>query len=280
MLRRLLPSSNETIRFPSAMQAEAKVVSHEPVQAGYRLLRLSCPGLATQASPGQFIHVRVPALDPGALRRPFSLCDVHPEDGTITVLYKQVGRGTAAMAGLRAGDPVDIIGPLGRGFKLPEAGVTPLLVGGGFGVAPLYYLARTIGRPVHLFVGGRTANDILLVDWFERLGFCEVHPATDDGSFGVKGLVTKPLDDWRSDHADTPVALYACGPGPMLHAIDDRAVAWKVPGFISFDRRMACGVGACLGCTQKIRAGGMVAIARVCADGPVFRAGQIVWEEV
>ena len=261
------------------MQSETTVLSHEPLQAGYRLLRLVSPSIAAAARPGQFVHVRVPGLDAGALRRPFSLCDVAPETGVLTILYKEVGRGTAAMRTIRAGDAVDVLGPLGKGFPPPAEGVLPLLIGGGFGVAPLYYLARTLGRPCHLFCGGRTAQDILLTDWFAQLGFCEVHPATDDGSLGVRGLVTAPLDAWRAAHPETRVALYACGPAPMLRAVDERALAWGMPGNLSFDRRMACGIGACLGCTQKIRAGEATAIARVCADGPVFKAGMIVWEE-
>ena len=265
----------------------AAVVSHEPMGAGYRLLRLSAPRTAGAARPGQFVHVRVPGLDPSALRRPFSVCDAR--DGVLTILYKEVGRGTAALSSVRSGDAVDVLGPLGRGFPLPEPGERALLVGGGYGVAPLYFLARTIlasptapVAPPVLFVGGRTAADVLLADWFERLGV-EVRSATNDGSLGVRGLVTAPLDAWlaarAADSAATDAVLYACGPAPMLRAVDERALARGLKAWISLDRRMACGVGACLGCTQRVRNGDDTTLARVCADGPVFPQGTIVWDD-
>ena len=264
----------------------AEALEHAPMGAGYRLLRLSAPQTAGAARPGQFVHVRVPGLDPAALRRPFSICDAR--DGVLTILYKEVGRGTAALAAVRPGDAVDVLGPLGRGFPLPPAGARAVLVGGGYGVAPLHFLARAIraaapGGPAPvLFVGGRSAPDVLLTDWFERLGV-EVRPATNDGSLGAKGLVTAPLDAWldarAADSSAPPAVLYACGPGPMLRAVDERAIVRGLPAWISLDRRMACGVGACLGCTQRVRTEGGQTLARVCADGPVFPQGSIVWDD-
>lgn len=264
----------------------AEALEHAPMGAGYRLLRLSAPQTAGAARPGQFVHVRVPGLDPAALRRPFSICDAR--DGVLTILYKEVGRGTAALAAVRPGDAVDVLGPLGRGFPLPPAGARAVLVGGGYGVAPLHFLARAIraaapGGPAPvLFVGGRSAPDVLLTDWFERLGV-EVRPATNDGSLGEKGLVTAPLDAWldarAADSSAPPAVLYACGPAPMLRAVDERALARSLPAWISLDRRMACGVGACLGCTQRVRTDGGQTLARVCADGPVFPQGSIVWDD-
>ena len=264
----------------------AEALEHAPMGAGYRLLRLSAPQTAGAARPGQFVHVRVPGLDLAALRRPFSICDAR--DGVLTILYKEVGRGTAALAAVRPGDAVDVLGPLGRGFPLPPAGARAVLVGGGYGVAPLHFLARAIreaapGGPAPvLFVGGRSAPDVLLTDWFERLGV-EVRPATNDGSLGEKGLVTAPLDAWldarAADSSAPPAVLYACGPAPMLRAVDERALARSLPAWISLDRRMACGVGACLGCTQRVRTEGGQTLARVCADGPVFPQGSIVWDD-
>ena len=264
---------------------EAAVLSHEGRGAGYRLLRLSAPAVAAAAAPGQFVHLRVPALEASALRRPFSICDADPATGTLSVLYKQVGRGTAAMAALAPGDRVDLMGPLGRGFPLPPPDAAPLLVGGGYGVAPLYFLARTIlrGRPdaaPHLFVGGRTASDLLLLDEFRALGVA-VHPATNDGSLGERGLVTIPLDAFlrAAGPSDGKPVLYACGPSPMLRALDERALAGGFPAWLSLDRRMACGVGACCGCAQKARGpDGAVRVAMVCSDGPVFPQGSIVWD--
>ena len=255
---------------PLRSTVSAAVLSLEDLGSGYRRLRLAAPAAAAAAAPGQFVHVRVPALDASAMRRPISVCDADPAAGTLTLLFKVVGRGTAALAGVREGDRIDLMGPLGRGFPLPPGGAAVLLVGGGYGVAPLYFLARTVlarAGGVHLFAGGRTASDLLLLDDFRALGV-EVRPATDDGSLGAKGLVTAPLDaflDARGgvgDPATPPPVLYACG-----------LAAW-----LSLDRRMLCGVGACLGCTQTVRDGGAVATVRVCADGPVFPQGRIVWE--
>ena len=263
----------------------ASVLSHDGCGAGYRLLRLSAASIAEAATPGQFVQLRVPGLEASALRRPFSICNADPATGALLILYKQVGRGTAAMSALAPGDKVDAMGPLGRGFPLPPPDAMPLLVGGGYGVAPLYFLARTILREQpdaapHLFVGGRTASDLLLLDEFRALGVA-VHPATNDGSLGERGLVTVPLDAFlqtSGNPAFRPV-LYACGPAPMLRALDERALAGGFPAWLSLDRRMACGVGACCGCAQKVRdPDGAVRVAMVCSDGPVFPQGAIVWD--
>ena len=291
----------------------ASVLSHEERGAGYRLLSLSVPDIAAAAKPGQFVHLRVPGLEAGALRRPFSICDADADAGTLAILYKEVGRGTAAMASIAPGDRLDLMGPLGRGFPLPPPDAVPLLVGGGYGVAPLYFLARTIlarakksndhpttqppNHPtIHLFVGGRTAADLLLLDEFRKLGV-EVHLATNDGSLGTKGFATAPLDAYltslegpeslegrkqdlrtfRPSYLKT--VLYACGPFPMLRALDERAAAGGFPAWLSLDRRMACGVGACCGCAQKVRGpDGAVRVAMVCSDGPVFPQGAVVWD--
>ena len=257
----------------------AAVLSHADLGAGYRRLSLHAPAIAAGAAPGQFVQLRVPGLEASALRRPFSICDADPAAGTLAILYKRVGRGTAAMAPLAPGDGADLVGPLGRGFPLPPPDAAPLLVGGGYGVAPLYFLARTIlaggRREIHLFVGGRTASDLLLLDDFRALGVA-VHPATNDGSLGAKGLVTAPLDGFLAG-ARRPV-LSACGPAPMLRALDERALAGGFPAWLSLDRRMACGVGACCGCAQKVRGpDGAMRVAMVCSDGPVFPRGAIVW---
>ena len=198
--------------------------------------------------------------------------------GTQGALFLAMG------ANIAPGDKVDMMGPLGRGFPLPPPDAMPLLVGGGYGVAPLYFLARTIlaggMQDIHLFVGGRTASDLLLLDEFRALGVA-VHPATNDGSLGERGLVTVPLDAFlqtSGNPAFRPV-LYACGPAPMLRALDERALACGFPAWLSLDRRMACGVGACCGCAQKVRdPDGAVRVAMVCSDGPVFPQGAIVWD--
>ncbi|MBQ9726961.1 MAG: dihydroorotate dehydrogenase electron transfer subunit [Kiritimatiellae bacterium] len=267
------------------LRTDSTVLSHRPAGAGCRMLVLRAPEIAAAAAPGRFVHLRVPALEASALRRPFSICDADPATGSLSILYKEVGRGTAAMAALAPGDRVDLMGPLGRGFPLPPPDADVLLVGGGYGVAPLHFLAKVLsstprtGRIV-LFAGGRTAADLLLLGGFRALGV-EIRPATDDGSLGDRGLVTAPLDAFLEDAgpAARRAVLFACGPFPMLRALDERAAARGFAAWLSLDRRMACGVGACCGCAQKVRdPDGAVRVATVCGDGPVFPAGSVVWD--
>ena len=254
----------------------AKVVEHVEIGAGYRYLVFEAPQMAADLVPGQFVHVRVPALEASALRRPFSVFDA--EDGKVTVLYKTVGRGTAALNAVRPGDVLHVMGPLGHGFPLKCDGEA-LLVGGGYGVAPLHFLAKRfvaaagLPRP-KLFVGGRTAADLLALDRFEKLGI-EVFTATNDGSAGVKGLVTDPLDDLLANYRNrgTKFELFACGPDPMLKAVAMRATGTGSKGWISMDRHMVCGVGACYACIQKTVRGN----SRCCVEGPVFAAEDLVW---
>ena len=255
---------------------KCKVVSHEEIGAGYRYLVLAAPKMAADLMPGQFVHVKVPALEASALRRPFSVFDA--EDGKVTLLYKTVGRGTAALNAVAAGDEICVMGPLGHGFPLKCDGV-PLLVGGGYGVAPLHFLAKRfvqaagLPKPI-LFVGGRTKNDLLALDRFAALGI-EVRTATNDGSEGVQGLVTDPLDDELAQlrHEGRKFELFACGPDPMLKAVAMRATGTGSKGWISMDRHMICGVGACYACIQKTVRGN----SRCCIEGSVFAAEDLVW---
>ncbi len=254
-----------------------KVLAHEDWGAGYRYLLLDAPSIAADARPGQFVHVKVPGLEASALRRPFSIFNA--ADGKLELLYKQVGRGTRTLASVAAGETVNVLGPLGRGFPVKADGV-PLLVGGGFGVAPLYFLARVLlarqdAAPPKLFVGGRTKADLLALDRFAELGI-EVFPATNDGSVGVQGLVTDPLDDEmiRLRGEGRAFELFACGPDPMLKAVALRATGSKSKGWISMDRHMICGVGACYACIQKTVRGN----SRCCIEGPVFAAEDLIWD--
>lgn len=260
-----------------------RVASHVDAGAGYRRIVLEAPAIAPETRPGQFVHVRVPALADTDLRRPFSVFDAH--GGKIEILYKVVGRGTEAFAQTPPGAEVSVLGPLGRGFPAPAAGATAILVGGGYGVAPLHFLARDLARsgsaqrPV-VFAGGRTAADLLAVEDFEAAG-ARCILATEDGSRGAKGFVTGPLDaalkEFRA--AGRPFELYACGPDGLLKAVTERALELGVPGWISTDRHMVCGVGACFACIQKTRdASGGTVNSRCCVNGPVFKAAELVWD--
>ena len=262
-----------------AIDESARIVSHEEAGPGYRFLVVEAPKLAAALVPGQFVHVKVPGLEASALRRPFSVFDAC--DGQVTVMYKIVGRGTEALAQAKPGDAVSVLGPLGRGFPVACSGV-PLLVGGGYGVAPLHFLAKrqvAAGLKPILFVGGRTKDDLLALDRFAALGV-DVRTATNDGSAGAKGFVTEPLDDALIELRQKGEAfeLFTCGPDGLLKAVAMRATGAGVPGWISMDRHMVCGVGACFACIQKIRLpNGEEANARCCVNGPVFKAEDIVW---
>ena len=252
------------------------VLHHAPLKAGYWTLTLAAREIADSARPGQFVHIRIPSLEPSALRRPFSIFGAR--DGNLHILYKTVGRGTGKMNALNPGDTVTVLGPLGNGYPLTPAG-TPLLVAGGYGVAPLCFLAERLPCKGMVFIGGRTADDILAIEAFERLGW-PVHIATQDGSQGETGLVTLPLDRElaRLGAEGKRAELYACGPDGMLKAVGQRAIANNAQGWLSLDKHMVCGVGACLACVQTLRdPDGTTRLARVCRDGPVFESREIVW---
>ena len=254
------------------------VVSHEPMGPYYRVLTLDLPEVTATAVPGQFVHVRIAKLHDAVLRRPFSIYKV---DGSkLSILYKSIGRGTATMQALAPGDSISIVGPLGNGFPLDvKAGTTPVLIGGGYGVAPLYFLARRMTQRGVLFVGGAKAVDILLTDDFAAIGW-DVRIATDNGSLGEKGLVTAPLDAWlKAGEGMVHPEFYACGPNGMLKAVGERAIKGNWNAWLSLDRHMGCGVGACLACVQKVRLNGQDTLARVCKDGPIFEARDIIWDD-
>ena len=255
----------------------ANVLEHRDFGGGYNLLVLDVPAVASQVVPGQFIHLRVPRLGGAVLRRPFSVFKA--DDSSLSVLYKQVGRGTRAMAVIRAGEVLSIVGPLGNGFPEADPAAFPVLVAGGYGVAPLYLLASRTPAKGILFVGGRSAIDILCIDQFEALGW-DVQITTEDGSLGETGLVTSALDRWMADGgSERAPEFFACGPDGLLKAVGDRALAAKRPGWLSLDKHMGCAVGACLVCVQKIREDNDTVVwKRVCKDGPIFEAREIVWD--
>jgi len=269
------------------------VTRHEAFSGAYRIITFDAPAIAAEAMPGQFVHVQIPQLDEAALRRPFSIYKA--DGGELAVLYKPVGRGTEKMASTRVGDRVSVIGPLGQGFPALSDDAMPVLVAGGYGVAPLSFFAERSARKGIVFVGGRTAEDILCIEDFQRLGWT-VHVSTEDGSAGTRGRVTDVLDAWLDASRDPEDArrvtecdgagarspeFYACGPEGMLRAVSDRAAAHAWPAWISLDNHMGCGVGACLVCVQKVRAAdGTIQWQRACREGPVFCSTHLVWDDV
>ena len=213
-------------------------------------------------APGQFVNIQLEGM---FLRRPISVCDWDGEN--LTIVYKVVGKGTEAMSKMVPGTELDILTGLGNGYDLTPAGDAPLLIGGGVGVPPMYGLAkklRQMGKNVSVILGFNTASEIFYEEEFKALG-CRVTVTTVDGSCGVRGFVTTPLADMDYSH------FCACGPEPMLKAIYKASVT---SGQMSFEERMGCGFGACMGCSCKTLTG----YKRICKDGPVMKKEEILWE--
>jgi dihydroorotate dehydrogenase electron transfer subunit len=257
---------------------EAKVVEHQDIQGGYRLLVMAAPGIASEVKPGQFVHVRVPHLGESILRRPFSVFRV--EQDRLSILYKDVGRGTRTLQYLRPGEAISLIGPLGHGFPGLSEGHFPVIVAGGYGMAALYLTAKTLPVKGVAFFGGRSARDILCVKDFQALGW-DVRVTTEDGSLGTKGIVTVALDAWWNGEGEgRKPEMFACGPTGMLRAVSKRAIEKGWRAWVSVDEKMGCGVGACLTCVVKIRTDEPDGWKwqRSCREGPVFECREIVWE--
>jgi len=257
-------------------QEKTTVVEHHNFQGEYRILRLAAPEIGPLVKSGQFLHLLIPQLGERVLRRPFSIYKADAEG--VSILYKPVGRGTDSMRPLQVGDLVDIIGPLGNGYPQLAEGKIPVLVAGGYGNAALYLKAKELPVQGVAFFGGRTAEDILCVDEFKNLGW-EVRPTTNDGSLGVKGLVTADFDPWMQEQDIQSLELFVCGPTPMLKAMGDRAIEHNFTAWLSMDENMACGVGACLTCVIKRKTADGWEWARCCKDGPVFESREILWDE-
>ena len=211
---------------------------------------------------GQFVNIQLDGL---FLRRPISVCDYDAD--TLTIVYKVVGKGTEAMSKMVPGRKLDILTGLGNGYDLSLSGQKPVLLGGGVGVPPMYNLAKKLlaeGKEVTVILGFNTRSEIFYEDAFKALG-CKVIVATADGSYGVKGFATTPLSDIDYTY------FYTCGPEPMLKAVYK---ASKTSGQMSFEERMGCGFGACMGCSCKTLTG----YKRICKDGPVMKKEEILWQ--
>jgi dihydroorotate dehydrogenase electron transfer subunit len=252
-------------------QCLAKVIFNRELSPRYFHLRLAAGDLAALAQPGQFVQVKArPGWQP-LLRTPLSVHDACPAEGWLDLLYRVLGESTALLSQASAGSDLDILGPLGHGFTLPEADRKAWLLAGGIGVAPLFLLARKLreqGTEIQLLYGARTAVELVRVAEFEQLGV-EVKLASDDGSIGFRGNVVQLL---RSLDLVGKCQLYACGPRPMLGAVDRFSVERGLLTELSLEEYMACGIGACLGCACATKEGGF---AHVCTDGPVFRGGVV-----
>jgi dihydroorotate dehydrogenase electron transfer subunit len=262
------------------LRADAEVRANAALGGANRRISLAVPGWPGFA-PGQFVM-----LSPGArgaserddplLPRPMAVYRERRADGgaEVDVLYKISGRGTALLADARPGDRVRVVGPLGRGFPLPERGARALLVGGGTGIASLYELAAraAAGADVRVLLGARSEGDLMGRDDFAALPGVTLRLATEDGSAGTRGLVTALLEQ---ELAAGEAWVYACGPTPMMRAA--AALAAHRRTLVSLENPMACGFGVCLGCAAPLAGGGF---GLVCRDGPVFDAAAVDWEKL
>ncbi|MBQ7331598.1 MAG: dihydroorotate dehydrogenase electron transfer subunit [Oscillospiraceae bacterium] len=241
-------------------QSYFDIVSNEALTDSVYKMVLSGDTSAITA-PGQFVNIQLDGL---FLRRPISVCDY--DGSTLTIIYKVVGKGTEKLSGM-SGGKLDILTGLGNGYDLSLSGDHPVLIGGGVGVPPMYNLAKNLiaqGKQVSVILGFNTAREIFYEDAFRQLG-CQVTVTTVDGSYGVKGFVTDALKDMDYTY------FYTCGPEPMLKAVYKASLT---SGQMSFEERMGCGFGACMGCSCKTLTG----YKRICKDGPVMKKEEILWE--
>lgn len=279
----------------SKFDLTAKIISNVEVANAYFQMALECPEIAAIAKPGQFIHLLIDRRCDPLLRRPFTIYTA--KDGNIEILFQVIGRGTRLLSQKYPGEEVTVMGPLGNSFQILDGLKTAILVGGGVGVASLMILAeqlKEMGKRAMILIGAQSSSRILCVDEFREIG-AEVSVSTDDGSCGHQGFVTDLLVNilahptkyrlHRKDYGSDIISqkfpnciIYACGPDGMLKTVTKIAAEFRIPAQVTLENRMACGLGACLGCVLKMQtAPDEFEYKRVCVDGPVFDAQQIVW---
>ena len=243
-------------------QSIFKITSNEKIARDIFKMTLAGDTSAITA-PGQFVNIK---LDGFFLRRPISVCDCVGDN--LTLIYKAVGRGTEQMSRMKNGDELDLLTGLGNGYNTKKSGGSPLLVGGGVGVPPMYILCKKLvaeGKKVTVVLGFNSKDDVFYEDEFRALG-ADVHIATADGTYGTKGFVTDVIKNLQYTF------FYTCGPEPMFRAMHK---IMKTPGQYSFEERMGCGFGACMGCSCKTLTGNK----RICKEGPVMESEEIIWAD-
>ncbi|OGP95529.1 MAG: hypothetical protein A2157_09700 [Deltaproteobacteria bacterium RBG_16_47_11] len=271
----------------------AEILSNKKLSDQYYVMELRCPELTDGVKPGQFLMFRVREGYEPYLRRPFSFYGIKfsKDQRTFEILYKVVGLGTRMMTGMKRGEKIDIIAPLGNGFSLPSDIRTAVIVAGGIGLAPLLFLTEEVNKnrkdkveAIFLY-GGRGKADIIDIDRIKNIS-SEVRICTEDGSMGSKMLVTELLEGYlkekrTGEYDQRSTGIFSCGPKAMLKIVSSIARKYNIPCQVSLESFMACGFGACLGCVVKVLQGknGDIAYERVCKEGPVFDSERIVWDE-
>jgi dihydroorotate dehydrogenase electron transfer subunit len=276
---------------------KGKIVINKPITQSVNYLELSMPKIPAKLEPGHFLHIRLMHTNDPLLRRPLSVNRVVSRKikGKVTnnvgIVYKIVGKGTSLLKEMAVGESVDVLGPLGNGFDLGPVfknKQNALLVSGGMGVAPLIFLAQFIKKKnknikIEAFIGMDTKKELICLDDLKKLG-CKINISTDDGSQGFKGYVSDMLEKYlfKQQSLNPAPYVYACGPKPMLKALQKTGEKFQIPGQVSLDEMMGCGIGACLGCvinTRDLEQPGRPVYKRICKDGPVFDINQIIWED-
>ena len=256
------------------LQRQATLVQNKALTKVLYLAEIQVDDIGSALLPGQFVHVGLPGMESHILRRPFSVYYHDPSSGILGVLYQIVGQGTKHFSTLTVGTQLDVLGPIGTPW--PEFSIEDnvLLVMGGVGCAPLYLLAQQLknnGNEIQVIMGAQTKEALVgLKRYSDLLGF-EPVVTTDDGTYGTKGFCTDVLDD--AINRLKPSKVCCCGPEPMMRAVSEKTLSASIPTFISLEKRMACGIGACLSCVVSTIHGNK----RSCVDGPVFDAAEVIW---
>jgi len=263
------------------LEEAVPIESNRKIGKGTFLMGFRSESLASLTKPGQFfmIHLARTTRDP-LLRRPFSIHGI--QDGNrLMILYNVVGKGTSLLSTLREGDPISVLGPLGNGFTLPRPHERALLVAGGMGIAPLFFLTQALREVqrhrIKMILGFPTSQEVVLTDQLRDLDV-DLSLTTEDGSLGIKGLATDHLDQHLAQELTESPVVYACGPIPMLRKVAKKAGAFHLRCYVSLESHMACGLGICQGCAVKPTKSTDKPYYYVCQDGPVFPAEMIDWE--
>jgi dihydroorotate dehydrogenase electron transfer subunit len=284
----------------SIFEAQSEVLDHQHLEGRQHVLRLAAPKIAEHALPGSFVHLRCdPALP---LRRPMSIMRRSADAGWIDVLYKAHGSGTEALTHRRPGDRLAVLGPIGQPFKLDDYRPRPLLIGGGVGIPPMIFLAEHLksqrglqplvlmgsevpfpftARPSKFLMDGALSSAVAAMPLLEDWGIPSRLASGQDFTGCFHGLVTDLARAWLHTlpaPARNEVEIFACGPTPMLYAVQQLAREFDLPGELSLEEHMACAVGGCAGCAVAIRSDGKLAMRRACVDGPVFDVASVVFD--
>ena len=256
------------------MQSKGEILANGRIKDRYYKMTIACEAIAQSALPGQFVMLKVGKTGDVFLRRPLGVHRVSGKD--LELFYEVVGKGTETLSQRKSGELVDLLGPLGNGFDYSAGkinGRQPVLVAGGMGIAPLFFLAERIKQNYPLVLIGARAKDQLLCEkQFKKFG-CDVKIATDDGSVGFPGRVTELLKKSLAAMNNQPSTIYACGPKLMLKEVSRISQKKRIPAQLSLEAHMACGIGACLGCAVNTKDG----YKRVCKEGPVFAADELIY---